>query len=45
MKKVSLFLVLSLILMSVSFTACSSFKETYKPLYQVKPSVEKIEEK
>lgn len=45
MKKVSLLLVLSMAVMSVSFTACSSFRETYKPLYQVKPTVEKIEEK
>jgi hypothetical protein len=29
---------------SVFFTACSSFQEEYKPLYQVKPNVEKIEE-
>ena len=45
MKKKSLFIILSMILMSTSFTACSSFKETYKPLYQVKPTVEKVEEK
>ncbi|WP_345980444.1 hypothetical protein [Sulfurimonas sp. HSL3-2] len=45
MKKKSLFIMLSMILVSMSFTACSSFKETYKPLYQVKPTVEKVEEK
>ncbi|WP_188108622.1 hypothetical protein [Sulfurimonas lithotrophica] len=29
---------------SVFLTGCSSFQEKYKPLYQVKPTVEKIEE-
>ena len=28
--------------LSLMCTGCSSFKETYKPLYQVKPMVEKL---
>lgn len=35
MKK-TLFL-MTILLVSTLFTACSSFQETYKPLYQVKP--------
>lgn len=29
--------------LSLFYTGCSSFKETYKPLYQVKPIVEKLQ--
>lgn len=35
MKKIVL--IITLLALSTLFTACSSFQETYKPLYQVKP--------
>lgn len=44
MKKRIMFIVCAITLVSVSFTGCATFEETYKPLYQVKPTVEKIEE-
>jgi hypothetical protein len=33
------YLLLINILLVLTFTACASFHETYKPLYQVKPEV------
>lgn len=43
MKKV-LFILIYLFL-SITFSACASFNETYKPLYQVKPEIESLKEK
>lgn len=39
------FLLITLIAISLNITGCSSFQETYKPLYQVKPEIENIEGK
>jgi len=35
-------LLITLLLVSTLFTACASFHETYKPLYQVKPVTESL---
>jgi len=35
-------LLISLLLFSTLFTACASFHDTYKPLYQVKPQTESL---
>ena len=37
-------LVVCLSVLSAFVTGCSSFQDEYKPLYQVKPEVEKVEE-
>ena len=41
MEKSVLFMVAMITFLSISFVGCSSFEERYKPLYQVKPIVEK----
>ncbi|WP_267898132.1 hypothetical protein [Halarcobacter anaerophilus] len=41
MKKFLLFLTIPLI--TITFNACVSFQEEYKPLYQVKPEIEPVE--
>ncbi len=40
MKKEILFLISVLVILS--FSGCTSFKERYKPLYQVKPEIESL---
>ena len=37
-------LVVFISIFSIFFTGCTSFQEEYKPLYQVKPEVEKTGE-
>ncbi|WP_267284949.1 hypothetical protein [Halarcobacter ebronensis] len=40
MNKIVLLIVFSMIMMS--FSGCTSFRDEYKPLYQVKPEIEDI---
>lgn len=36
-------LLISTLVISITFTACTSFKDEYKPMYQAQPEVKTIE--
>jgi len=44
MKKSILFSICMIFIMTILSSGCSSFKETYRPLYQVEPIKEKLKE-